>query len=132
MKLKHIICNLGQLAMLSFVSSCGDFFDEVPSRGDNEVLNRGEQVRNLFANSSNYYTPVDFLVASTDDYGMTMEIFDALGYLDVPSLSGMSWAPEGLDVFMSDELWTKQYNKIFTANAVLNDIGNITDITVLK
>ena len=70
MKLKHIICNLGQLAMLSFVSSCGDFFDEVPSRGDNEVLNRGEQVRNLFANSSNYYTPVDFLVASTDDYGI--------------------------------------------------------------
>ena len=129
MKLKHILCNLGLLAMLPVVSSCGDFFDEVPSRGDNEVLNRGEQVRNLFANSSNYYTPVDFLVASTDDYGMSMEVFDALGYLDVPSLSGMSWAPEGLDVFMSDELWTKQYNKIFTANAVLNDIGNITDIT---
>ena len=129
MKLKHIICNLGLLAMLPVVSSCGDFFDEVPSRGDNEVLNRGEQVRNLFANSSNYYTPVDFLVASTDDYGMSMEVFDALGYLDVPSLSGMSWAPEGLDVFMSDELWTRQYNKIFTANAVLNDIENITDIT---
>ena len=50
MKLKHIICNLGLLAMLPVVSSCGDFFDEVPSRGDNEVLNRGEQVRNLFAN----------------------------------------------------------------------------------
>lgn len=130
MKLNHIIYNLGLLAAMSVVSSCNEFLDEVPSRGDNEVLNRGEQVKNLFANSNNYYTPVDFLVASTDDYGMTMDVFDALGYLDVPSLSGMSWAPEGLDVFMSDELWSKQYNKIFTANAVINDIDNITDVTV--
>lgn len=129
MKLNHIIYNLGLLAAMSVVSSCNEFLDEVPSRGDNEVLNRGEQVKNLFANSNNYYTPVDFLVASTDDYGMTMDVFDALGYLDVPSLSGMSWAPEGLDVFMSDELWSKQYNKIFTANAVINDIDNITDVT---
>lgn len=129
MKLNHFIYNMGLLAVMSVVSSCGDFFDEVPSRGDNEVLNRGEQVKNLFANSNNYYTPVDFLVASTDDYGMTMDVFDALGYLDVPSLSGMSWALEGLDVFMTDELWTKQYNKIFTANAVINDIDNVTDVT---
>ena len=129
MKLNHIIYNLGLLAAMSVVSSCNEFLDEVPSRGDNEVLNRGEQVKNLFANSNNYYTPVDFLVASTDDYGMTMDVFDALGYLDVPSLSGMSWAPEGLDVFMSDELWSKQYNKIFTANAVINEIDNITDVT---
>ena len=129
MKLNHIIYNLGLLAVMSIVSSCNEFLDEVPSRGDNEVLNRGEQVKNLFANSNNYYTPVDFLVASTDDYGMTMDVFDALGYLDVPSLSGMSWAPEGLDVFMSDELWSKQYNKIFTANAVINEIDNITDVT---
>lgn len=129
MKLNHIIYNLGLLAAMSVVSSCNEFLDEVPSRGDNEVLNRGEQVKNLFANSNNYYTPVDFLVASTDDYGMTMDVFNALGYLDVPSLSGMSWAPEGLDVFMSDELWSKQYNKIFTANAVINDIDNITDVT---
>lgn len=129
MKLNHIIYNLGLLAAMSVVSSCNEFLDEVPSRGDNEVLNRGEQVKNLFANSNNYYTPVDFLVASTDDYGMTMDVFDALGYLDVPSLSGMSWAPEGLDVFMSDELWSKQYNKIFTANAVINEIDNINDVT---
>lgn len=129
MKLNHIIYNLGLLAAMSVVSSCNEFLDEVPSRGDNEVLNRGEQVKNLFSNSNNYFTPVDFLVASTDDYGMTMDVFDALGYLDVPSLSGMSWAPEGLDVFMSDELWSKQYNKIFTANAVINDIDNITDVT---
>lgn len=129
MKLNHIIYNLGLLAAMSVVSSCNEFLDEVPSRGDNEVLNRGEQVKNLFANSNNYYTPVDFLVASTDDYGMTMDVFDALGYLDVPSLSGMSWAPEGLDVFMSDELWSKQYNKIFTANAVINEIDNVTDVT---
>lgn len=129
MKLNHIIINLGLLAAVSLVSSCDDFLDEVPSRGDNEVLNRGEQIKNLFANSNNYYTPVDFLVASTDDYGVTFDVFDALGYLDVPSLSGMSWAPEGLDVFMSDELWTKQYNKIFTANAVLSEIENVTDIT---
>ena len=67
MKLKHIICNLGLLAMLPVVSSCGDFFDEVPSRGDNEVLNRGEQVRNLFANSSNYYTPVWLLQQMTTE-----------------------------------------------------------------
>lgn len=129
MKLNHIIYNMGLLAAMSVVSSCDDFFDEVPSRGDNEVINRGEQVKNLFANSNDFYTPVDFLVASTDDYGMTVDVFDALGYLDVPSLSGMSWAPEGLDVFMSDELWTKQYNKIFTANAVINDIDNVTDVT---
>lgn len=129
MKLNNIVCNLGLLIAISVVSSCNEFLDEVPSRGDNEVLNRGEQVKNLFANSNNYYTPVDFLVASTDDYGMTMDVFDALGYLDVPSLSGLSWAPEGLDVFMSDELWSKQYNKVFTANAVINDIDNITDVT---
>lgn len=129
MKLHHIIFNLGLLAMTTLISSCGEFLDEVPSHGDNEVLNRGEQIKNLFANSNNYYTPVDFLVASTDDYGVTMDVFDALGYLDVPSLSGMSWAPEGLDVFMSDELWSKQYNKIFISNAVINDMDNVTDIS---
>lgn len=129
MKLKHIIINCGLLAVMTFTSSCEDFLDEVPSRGDNEVINRGEQIKKLFANSNNYYTPVDFLAASTDDYGMTVDIFDALGYLDVPSLSGMSWAPEGLDVFMSDELWTKQYNKIFIANTVINEIENVTDVS---
>ena len=129
MKIYNIVKNTGILTILFVMSACNDFLAEVPNRGENEVLNKGEQIKKLFANSDDYYTPVDFLVASSDDYGMTTEIFDALGYLDIPSLSGLSWAPEGLDVFMSDELWTKQYNKIFHANAVINEIDNISDIS---
>ena len=129
MKIYNIVKISGILTILFVMSACNDFLAEVPNRGENEVLNKGEQIKKLFANSDDYYTPVDFLVASSDDYGMTTNIFDALGYLDIPSLSGLSWAPEGLDVFMSDELWTKQYNKIFHANAVINEIDNISDIT---
>lgn len=129
MKIKKIINLFVACALLPIATACSDFLDEVPSKGDNEVLNRGDQIKRLFANSEDYLTPIDFIAASTDDYGLTINIFDQLGYLDVPSISGMTWAMDGLDPFMSDALWAKQYNKVFKANTVLNNIDNVEDLT---
>lgn len=112
----------------SLLTSCNDYLDTVQSKGNDEVLTSGKQVEALFANSEMFNTKTICNVFASDDYGLTTDIYDALGYMDENILNGMSW---NINDVMSnpygDEAWSGEYQKIFNANLVLNNLDELTD-----
>lgn len=112
------------------LTSCNDYLDTVQNKGNDEVLSSSKQVEALFGNSRTFNTPAGLNTAASDDYGMTIELNDMLGYVDENLLNGMTWNVQ--DVAASqygDQTWEAEYNKIFTANLVISQIGEIKDLT---
>lgn len=112
------------------LTSCNDYLDTVQNKGNDEVLSSSKQVEALFGNSRTFNTPAGLNTAASDDYGMTIELNDMLGYVDENLLNGMTWNVQ--DVAASqygDQTWEAEYNKIFTANLVITQIGEIKDLT---
>lgn len=112
-----------------FTTSCDDYLSKESGNNQNEVLNNAEQVKALFNNSEMFITLANVTAASSDDYGLTTQMYDNLGYLSASSLCGISWSLDGVNSSKSDETWTNEFNKIFVANLILNEIENVTDIS---
>ena len=111
------------------LTSCDDYLDTVQSKGNDEVLTSGKQVEALFANSGMFNTKTIGNVFASDDYGLTTDIYDALGYVDENIVNAMAW---NVDDFVNnaygDEAWSGEYQKIFNANLVLNNLDELTDV----
>lgn len=112
----------------TMLTSCNDYLDTVQSKGNDEVLTSGKQVEALFANSSTFNTKVIGNVFASDDYGLTTDIFDALGYVDENIINAMTWNIEDfVNNAYGDEAWSAEYQKIFNANLVLNNLDDLSD-----
>lgn len=100
--------------------SCNDYLETMPSKGENEVLNRSEQIEALFNNSDNFNTIVGMPVAESDDNGMTTDMYDQLGSLDENYYNGLAFDISGVENrAYGDDVFTKEYNRIFIANLVI-------------
>ena len=122
MKKTIYLCAVTLLTM----ASCNDYLDTVPSRGDNEVLKSGEQIEALFNNSEIYNSKVGFLGASGDDIDLTMEMYNEIGYATDAYISGLTFSIDDLANYQyGDTHWESEYNKIFTANLIINEIDNV-------
>ena len=84
--MKHYI-NICLIA-LSLLTSCNDYLDTIPSKGDNEVLNSSEQIEALFNNNSLFNAKASMIVAESDDNGMSVDMYDSLGYASDNYLNG--------------------------------------------
>ncbi|MGI6232695.1 MAG: RagB/SusD family nutrient uptake outer membrane protein [Prevotella sp.] len=116
------------LSLLSV--SCNDYLDTTPSKGENEELHSKEQVEALFNNSDLINTPVALAVAESDDQGMSTDIYDQLGYLENGMMNGLSFNITDVEEeIYGDPVWEREYNKIFTANLVINKIDDVEDAT---
>lgn len=112
----------------TMLTSCNDYLDTVQSKGNDEVLTSGKQVEALFANSEMFNTKSIGNVYASDDYGLTTDIFDALGYVDENICNAMTWNITDLvNNPYGDEAWSAEYQKIFNANLVLNNLEELTD-----
>lgn len=110
------------------LTSCNDYLDTVQSKGNDEVLTSGKQVEALFANSEMFNTKAIGNVFASDDYGLTTEIYDALGYVDENICNAMTWNIDDLvNNPYGDEAWSSEYQKIFNANLVINNLDELTD-----
>ncbi len=123
------IKSLPLLALLT-LASCNDYLDTKPSKGNNEILSTSEQVEALFNNSSMFIQSVSIPAASSDDMGMDNNIYDAAGYLDQDFVNGLTFAVNDIETNQyGDAFWEGAYNKIFTANLVINEIDQVKDAT---
>ena len=115
---------------ITLLSSCNAYLDTLPSKGDNEVLNNSEQVEALFNNSTIFNAKASLLVPESDDIGINTDMYDSLGYADGSYLNGLSYNIEDIENNdYGDDIWDNEYNKVFTANLVINNIDEITDLT---
>ena len=127
--MKKIIYFMNALVLGGIMlTSCNDYLDTVQSKGNDEVLTSGKQVEALFANSEMFNTKAIGNVFASDDYGLTTDINDALGYVDENIINAMTW---NINDFVNnpygDEAWNAEYQKIFNANLVLNNLDELAD-----
>lgn len=115
---------------LFMLTSCNEYLDTEPSRGDNEVLKSGEQIEALFNNSDIYNSKVSFLGATGDDIDLTMEMYNAMGYSVDSYVNGLTFNTQDIANYQyGDTHWESEYNKIFTANLVINEIDNVDGLS---
>lgn len=127
--MKKIIYFIAALVTASAtLTSCNDYLDTVQSKGNDEVLTSGKQVEALFANSETFNTKTIFNVFASDDYGLTTDIYDALGYVDENIVNALSWNITDVESNpYGDEAWNGEYKKIFNANLVFNNLDELKD-----
>lgn len=115
--------------ILTTLSSCNDYLSEYPNKGSNQPLTTEAQVEALF-NNSKWLTSLSYASAySSDDIGFTTAMYDAASYnFSTDMLPHYVWSIEDIETAGSDELWDEQFNRIFTANLILNEIDEITDL----
>lgn len=113
------------LVVAASAASCDDYLSEIPNRGQDEVLNNVEQLHALFANSDLFSTPAGFVAPQSDDFFFTTDMADALGYVSSDFSSAFTWSLEGCDAMQYDDTWSSCYQKVFTANLVINGIDDV-------
>lgn len=110
--------------------SCNDYLDTVQSKGNDEVLTTSKQVEALFANSDIFNTSATLNLYASDDYGLTTDIYDMLGYVDENIINGMTWNVTDVAANQyGDNAWDTEYSKVFTANLIITSIDEIKDLT---
>lgn len=118
------------LLVSQILSSCNDYLDTVPSKGENEVLGSGKQIDALFNSSDIFNSKVAYAIASSDDIDVKPEMYEQLGYLPDSYLNGFVFGiADAANVQYGDEVWESEYKKVFIANLIINEIGNVEDIT---
>jgi hypothetical protein len=118
------------LIAISQLTSCNDYLDTTPSKGDNEVLNNSEQIEALFNNNSLFNAKTSLAVSESDDNGISTDMYDSLGYANGNYLNGLTFNIEDIENnAYGDALWENEYKKVFTANLIINNIDKITDLT---
>jgi len=127
-KYKYILV----IALMTVFISCEDFLDESPTKSASIVP---ESLEHYEAILNNYY---DFYEESaigpmfgTDDYALTVELFDASSRLfrSTQAIHG-TW---DMDLVANESAyysgWTDEWSKIFKANLILEQIGDATGAT---
>lgn len=110
------------------LTSCNDYLSHLPGRGENEPLSSVVQLEGLLDDGEALmYEVSPTLCFSTDDFGATQEVVsdypDAFAWSD--ALSYFTWAVGDVENTSSNNCWEEQYEKIFTANLILNELGNV-------
>lgn len=118
------------LGLATLFTSCDDYLDTVPSKGENEVLNSGKQIDALFNSSDIFNTKVSYAIASSDDINVMPEMYDQMGWMGDSYLNGYVFGiADAANAQYGDEVWESEYNKVFTANLVINEIDNVEGLT---
>ena len=116
------------MAGLTVLGSCDDFLDEPTSKTNNIEVKSVDQIEALFGNVTNFYQETNGTSCyGTDDYGLIKDMYDAS--TRAYTIQAVQYATWDVETIKTDNLrndWTKEYQKIFYANMVLNDIGKLS------
>ncbi len=125
--LSLVVC---QLSLGMVFSSCNDYLDTVPSKGENEVLNSAKQIDALFDNSSIFNSKVSYAIASSDDIDVKPEMYDQMGWMNDSYLNGVVFGiRDAANAQYGDEVWENEYNKVFIANLIINEIDEVEGLS---
>lgn len=122
--LKYIYALLATILMFG----CNDFLDENPSKTNSvvpETLEHLERLLNRYTSFSD--EPAGDIIFGTDDYGMYTTFYDK--YSRAYNISGVqyaTWDKEYIQNSNNARYWSLEWQKIFTANLVLENIDKVS------
>lgn len=119
---------LSALAIVIATSSCNDFLDEKPSKSSDLVVTTTEDLDALLNNFSAFYSEANgTAIYSSDDYGLTTDIYDARpGTFNMAAIHFNIWDSDYLADNTQDNFWRNEYTKIFNANMVLENLDRVS------
>lgn len=124
MKIKTYI--IGLLALASI--SCNDWLAEKPSKTTSLTIETTDHLEYLLNNYSNFYQEANSTaIYSSDDYGLYTEMYDVHNSTyGIEAVEFATWDIDNLPNESSDGFWTSEYEKIFTANMVLEYLPEVS------
>lgn len=124
----------GLLALTTLFASCDDYLSKNPNEGGDEVLNRSEQIDAMLGNSDKMLMSYAYYsLSSSDDFGWTTDVMDQVSYPDFSVFNGIAWDINGIaSQKEGDGMWSNEYERIFYANLIINEIDEVTDLTEEK
>lgn len=129
MKIRNllILCSYA-IGGLAGLNSCDDFLDEPTSKTNNIEIKSVDQIEALFGNVTNFYQETSGTSCySTDDYALKKDMYDASSKAySIAAVQFATWDIETVKTNSLNNDWRKEYQKIFYANMVLNDIGKLS------
>jgi hypothetical protein len=122
------------VAGLLALTSCNDFLDEAPSKTTSLVVTTVEQLDALLGNYSSFYQLADRnAIYATDDYGLPLELFLARpATFSIAAVQYHLWNTENIAFDGRIAFWPREYQKIFYANMVLQNLDKVSGQAELK
>lgn len=126
------------IALTVSLTSCEKFLDEKPSKTSDLVVTTTDQLHALLNRHLSFYLEGNrTAVYSTDDYGLTTELYDARpGTFSMAAIEFALWDIEFLPDDGRESFWANEYGKIFRANMVLENLDRVSgpdaDKAILK
>ncbi len=107
------------LAIASGAASCNKFLDEQPSKTTSLPIETVEQLNGLLNNYSTFYQEGNrTAIYSTDDYGLTMDLYNARpGTFSMAAIEFALWDTEYLPDDTRETFWSGEYRKIFNCQS---------------
>ena len=119
------------LTMIFGISSCKKFLDAGPSKNSSLPVETVAHLNALLENYGIFYSDQNPVFLRTDDYGLTVPLFDARPsvFNFLPNTLHTFWDVDFLPTTTSGEnLWgiaTGEWRDVFYANAVLNNVDKV-------
>ena len=121
---------LATLAVCSslLLSGCNKFLDEKPSKSSDLVVTTTAELDALLNNYSTFYQEGNrTTIYGTDDYGFTKQIYDARpGTFSMAAVEFALWDIDFVQDDTRENFWKNEYNKIFNANMVLENLEKVS------
>lgn len=115
-------------AVISIVG-CNSFLDEQPSKSTKLPITTVEQLDALLGNYTIFYGEADRnAVLCTDDYSIAPMLYNATKSTDysLGAIQVATWDVQYIPFDDKDDLWGKEYKKIFHANTILKYLDKVS------
>lgn len=134
MKTKKIFYNTLIAALfVLYATSCKKYTDVKPSKGTSVTIQATSDLNALLENFSVFYLESDNVVINgTDDDGFSALLYSARPTVfTIPTIEFTLWnqtdlANQDVSSFSGTNFWSNEYTKIFDANVVLANVGQVT------
>ncbi|WP_299671861.1 RagB/SusD family nutrient uptake outer membrane protein [uncultured Polaribacter sp.] len=115
------------IAIMVIFVSCDEFLEENPSKTIDVIPETLEQLEALLNNYNVFYRePSNERIFGTDDYAFITDLYDAENSIySTISISYGAWAVDLIPDITGRVYWPSEWEKIFTANLVLQELGNV-------
>lgn len=126
---RYFIPTLLSAVMITSFASCKKFLEEPPSKTTQLVVKTTAQLDALLNNYTIFYTEENRTQTyGTDDCGLTTEVYDGgRGVFSVmAAFQFLTWDTQYLPDDTRETLWSNEFRKIFYANLVLSNLGQVT------
>lgn len=130
MKKNILLLTSTLLAGTVLTTSCNNFLDEPMSKTTAIEVKTADQLDALLGNFNDFYEVGNpTAVFSTDDYEVSKKMYDAnktRRYANLTQIQYATWDVNGVATNLREGFWSGEYQKIFTANMVLNYIDKVS------